>query len=98
MNEIKLKKLLQVLYSQEILGKNVYEVLGQYPQLDAECDKLIEVAYIYEVAAINKTNNLELKNVVTQQILVVHNLATTIPEYKRSELYFDDSGNLTGLF
>ena len=98
MNEIKLKKLLQVIYSQEILGKNVYEVLGQYPQLGAECDKLIEVAFLYEVASINKKNNLDLKNVVTQQILVVHNLATTIPNYKRSEIYFDNNGNLTGLF
>lgn len=31
MNEKKLKELLKILYTQELIGKNIYETLPQYP-------------------------------------------------------------------
>ena len=98
LDEKKLRELLKILYTKEIIGKNLCEKLYNYPELVIECDKLIEAAYIYEVAIINKSNTLELKELVTQQILMVHTVATNIPDYKRSELYFDELGNLTYLY
>ena len=97
MNEKKLKELLKILYTQELIGKNIYETLPQYPELNAECDKLIEMAYIYEVAVLDKKDYLTHKQTVIEKIMVIHSIASTIPTYRQSQIFFDDKGNFTGL-
>lgn len=98
MNEKKMKELLKILYTQELIGKNIYETLPQYPELNAECDKLIEVAYTYEVAVLDKKDSLTYKQIVIESILIIHSIASTIPTYTRSQIFFDETGNITGLF
>lgn len=98
MNEKKLKELLKILYTQELIGKNIYETLPQYPELNTECDKLIEVAYTYEVAVLNKKDYLTHKQTVIEKIMMIHSIASSIPTYRQSQIFFDDAGNFTGLF
>lgn len=97
-NEKKLKELVNILYTKEIVGKNIFEILHQYPELNIECDKLAVMAYQYEVEIILKTNNPATRKLVEEQILVINSLASTLTEYRQSRIYFDDDGNLTQLF
>lgn len=63
-----------------------------------QCDKLIEITTEYEIMVLEGGDYIQLKQQVTEQIMVVNDCARTIPNYKQSELFFDDLGNLTYLY
>lgn len=97
MNEKKLKELVNILYTKEIVGKNIFEILHQYPALNIECNKLAVLAFNYEVEVINKQITTSRKS-LEETIININTIASTIPTYRQSQIFFDDAGNFTGLF
>ena len=63
-----------------------------------QCDKLIEVTTEYEIMILEGGDYIQLKQQVTEQIMVVNDCARTIANYRQSELFFDELGNLTYLY
>ena len=96
-NEKKLKELVNILYTKEIVGKNIFEILHQYPALNIECNKLAVLAFNYEVEVINKQITTSRKS-LEETIININTIASTIPTYRQSQIFFDDAGNFTGLF
>lgn len=97
MNEKKLKELVNILYTKELLGLNIYEHINEYPQLITECDKLAVLAFNYEVEVIGKQITTSRKS-LEETINNINSIASTIPTYTRSQIFFDEMGNITGLF
>lgn len=97
MNEKKLKELVNILYTKELLGLNIYEHINEYPQLITECDKLAVLAFNYEVEVIGKQITTSRK-LLEETINNINSIASTIPTYTRSQIFFDETGNITGLF
>ena len=97
MNEKKLRKIIEKIYIEELLGRSIYNSHSD-AILEDECEKLRVIAYEYEVLRMKKLNCEELREQVRQQIDIVHSVASTIPNYRRSKIYFNKQGEQTGLF
>lgn len=97
MNEKKLKEIIEKIYIEELLGRSVYNSHCN-DTLEEECERLRTIAYEYEVMRMKKLNCEELREQVRQQIDRVHSIASTIPNYRKSKIYFDKYGQQTGLF
>lgn len=93
-----MKELCKILYVNEIIGKNLFEIISNHPELLIHCDKLIEITTEYEIMVLEGGDYIQLKQQVTEQIMVVNDCARNIPNYKQSELFFDELGNLTYLY
>lgn len=98
LNEKKLKELVEKIYVKELVGVNIFEHIADYQQLNNECNQLIDVACKYEVAVITKQEYVTLKLEVEKKINTIHQLASAIPMYRMSHIYFNDDGALTGLY
>jgi hypothetical protein len=96
-NEKKLKEIVNILYTKELLGLNIFDNIDQYPQLITECDKLAVLAFNYEVEVINKQITTSRKS-LEETIININTIASSIPTYRQSQIFFDDAGNFTGLF
>lgn len=97
MNEKKLKEIIEKIYIEELLGRSVYDSHDN-DTLEEECEKLRVIAYEYENLRIKKLNCEEFREQVRQQIDRVHSVAMTLPNYRRSKIYFTKQGEQTGLF
>lgn len=97
MNEKKLRKIIEKIYIEELLGRSVYNSHCN-DTLEEECERLRTIAYEYEVMRMKKLNCEELREQVRQQIDRVHSVASTIPNYRKSKIYFTKQGQQTGLF
>ena len=97
MNEKKLRKIIEKIYIEELLGRSVYNSHDN-DALEIECERLRTIAYEYEVMRMKKLNCEELREQVRQQIERVHGIASTIPNYRKSKIYFTKQGEQTGLF
>lgn len=97
-NEEKLKKVVSYLYVREVVGKQLYNELNDYPELQTECDKLIDMAIQFEIAILSKTDHSKYKEQTSNQILYIHNIAKNIEKYRKSLLYFDEQGQMVDLF
>lgn len=97
MNEKKLKEIIEKIYIEELLGRSIYNSHCNV-SLEEECEKLRVIAYEYEVMRMKKLNCEEFREQVRQQIDRVHSVASTIPNYRKSKIYFTKQGEQTGLF
>lgn len=97
MNEKKLRKIIEKIYIEELLGRSVYNSHDN-DALEIECERLRVIAYEYEIMRMKKLNCEELREQVRQQIDIVHSVAMTLPNYRRSKIYFNKQGEQTGLF
>lgn len=97
MNEKKLKEILEKIYIEELLGRSIYNSHNNVT-LDEQCDKLRNVAYEYELKRLKKMNCEELRIQVSEIIDNVHRIAITLPNYRKSKIFFNNKGEQTGLF
>lgn len=97
MNEKKLKEILEKIYIEELIGRSVYNSHNN-DTLEIECEKLRVIAYEYEVMRMKKLNCEEVRKQVEEQIDRVHTIAMTLPNYRKSKIYFNNKGEQTGLF
>ena len=97
MNEKKLRKIIEKIYIEELLGRSVYNSHCNYT-LEEECEKLRVIAYEYENLRMKKLNTEDIRKQVEEQIERVHSVAMTLPNYRKSKIYFDKYGQQTGLF
>lgn len=97
MNEKKLRKIIEKIYIEELLGRSIYNSHCNV-SLEEECEKLRVIAYEYEVIRMKKLNTEDIRKQVEQQIDRVHSVASTIPNYRKSKIYFTKQGEQTGLF
>lgn len=87
-----LKELLKIVYTKELLGKALYEQMGEYPHLKEQCDVMLDIATEYEVCVLEGKDGKETyKQRVIEKMLSVHHTAQTIPLYRQSEIYFDNN-------
>jgi hypothetical protein len=97
MNEKKLRKIIEKIYIEELLGRSVYNSHCN-DILEDECEKLRVIAYEYENLRMKKLNTEVIRKQVEEQIDRVHSVAMTLPNYRRSKIYFNKQGEQTGLF
>lgn len=97
MNEKKLRKIIEKIYIEELLGRSIYNSHCNV-SLEEECEKLRVIAYEYEVMRMKKLNTEDIRKQVEEQIDRVHSVASTIPNYRKSKIYFTKQGEQTGLF
>lgn len=99
MNEEKLKKIIEKLYINEILGKGLIGQINQYPEVIPIIEELRSTAYDYEVQRMNKKNDVSnLRKKVEGMILRLDNSIQELPNYKQSRVLFNEAGKFTGLF
>lgn len=87
----KLQEITKKLYLDELLGKID---INNHQELQIEVDKLVTIAteYLSMVLIKHPPNN---KTELIEQIKLIDNIATSsIPNYKRSLIYFDENGVL----
>lgn len=98
MNEKKLKEILNKIYIEELVGKNIFQHIHEYEELNELCNKLFELILKYETKRLNKNNDLELRFQVRNLMLQVDEMGRDIPHYKRSLIFFNENGMFTDLF
>jgi hypothetical protein len=97
MNEKKLRKIIEKIYIEELLGRSIYNSHSD-AILEEECEKLRVIAYEYENLRMKKLNTEDKRKQVEEQIDRVHSVAMTLPNYRKSKIYFTKQGEQTGLF
>lgn len=87
----KLQKIAKKLYNDELIGKiNV----SNHQELVSELDKLVTIATEYLLVVLSKQHPPS-KSELIEQIKLIDSIATSsIPNYKRSLIYFDENGEL----
>lgn len=99
MNEEKLKKIIEKLYINEILGKGLIGQINQYPEVIPIIEELRITAYDFEANRMKKKNDVsDLRNKVEGMILMLDNSIQELPNYKQSRVLFNENGKFTGLF
>ena len=81
MNEKKLRKIIEKIYIEELLGRSVYNSHCN-DILEEECERLRTIAYEYEVMRMKKLKCEEVRKQVEEQRDRVHSSAMTIPNYR----------------
>ena len=97
MNEKKLKEIVEKIYVEEILGKSIYKC-HYNEELEQKCNKLRAVAYDYELKRLKKLECEKIREQVSEIIDEIHIIASSIPNYRQSKIYFNNKGEQTGLF
>ena len=88
----KLQEITKKLYLNELLGKID---VSNHQQLQIELDILVTIATEYLLVVFSKQHPpSNIKTELIEQIMVVDTIASTIPNYKRSLIYFDEDGHL----
>ena len=85
-----LQKIAKKLYLDELIGKID---VSNHQQLQIELEKLVTIAteYLSTVLSNHPPNN---KTELVEQIKMIDTIATSIPNYKKSLIYFDEDGQL----
>lgn len=87
----KLQEIAKKLYLNELLGKiNV----GNHQELEQEVDRLLTIATEYLLTVLSKQHPPSKTELVEQIKLIDSIASTSIPNYKRSLIYFDEDGQL----
>lgn len=88
-----LKKIAKKLYIDEIIGKID---INNHQELQKEVDRLLTIATNYLLIVLSKQHPpSNSKTELIEQIMVVDTIATSsIPNYKKSLIYFDEDGHL----
>ena len=86
----KIQQIVKKIYVDELIGK---VTVKDNPTLTVEIEKLLNISTEYELKVLTKESVGTLKEILIQQILNVHHLCTTQPNYRTSLIYFDENGN-----
>ena len=97
-NKEKLREVVKLLYVKELLGKPLFQELHLHPELQEDCNELIETAMQFELCVLNKKDYSQLKNQMKNQILSIHNIAKNLEKYRQSLLYFNENLEFVDLF
>lgn len=97
-DEKKLKKVVELLYVKEAVGKALYEKLDDYPEIKQECDSLISLALEYEILILHKKECCKFKELIKEKILSIHNISNSNKLYRKSLIFFDDFSNYIDTF
>ena len=89
----KLQKIVKKLYIDELLGKID---VSNHQELQIELEKLVTIATEYLFVVLSKQHPpSNIKTELIEQIRMIDSIASTsIPNYKRSLIYFDEDGKL----
>lgn len=88
----KLKKIAKKLYNDELIGKID---VSNHQQLQIELEKLVTIATEYLLVVLSKQHPpSNIKTELIEQIMLIDNIATSIPNYKKSLIYFDEDDKL----
>ena len=98
MNEKKLKEIINKIYIEELVGKNVFNNLHEYEELNNTINKLFELVLNYETKRLKKINDLDLRFEVKDMMILVDGMAQNIPNFRRSLIFFNENGVWTDLF
>ena len=91
-DEIKLKRIVEILYKRELLGINLMEHINEYPDINNLCNDMVDTALKMEIAVLSKNKDYDiLKPMVIEKIKEIHNLCSQIPMYRKSLLFFDNN-------
>lgn len=94
-NMKELKSIVADTYVKELLGVGLYEDLSLYPQLQKECDVLLDIALKYEKSIYSKNKDyILLKDELVEQILSIHNICVGIDKYRVSYILFNEDEEL----
>lgn len=89
-----LKSIVADIYVKELLGVGLYEDLSLYPQLQKECNELLDIALRYEESIYSKNKDTLLKNKLIDKILSIHNICLDMDEYRVSYILFNEDMRL----
>lgn len=89
----KMHKIAKKLYLEELLGKID---VSNHQQLQIELEKLVTIATEYLFVVLSKQHPpSNSKTELIEQIRIIDSIASTsIPNYKKSLIYFDEDGKL----
>lgn len=99
-NKERLRNVVNLLYVKEVVGKPLFQELHLHPELQDECNQLIEIATEFEISVLTnkKGDYFQLKNQMKNKILSIHNIAKTLKKYRQSLLYFNENLEMVDLF
>lgn len=98
-DEKKLKKVVELLYVKEIVGKALYEKINDYPTIKEKADELTDAALNLELSILTKNNNYErLKESTKEKLLELDKLSSENKYYRKSLLFFDENLNYVDSF
>lgn len=98
-NEEKLKRVVEILYKKELLGIGLMERISEYPDINALCDEMVDIALKMEIAVLSKDKEYDvLKPLVVEKMLEIDRLCATIPIYRKSLFFFDENLNYVDSF
>ena len=90
-----LKSIVADIYLKELLGVGLHKNLSLYPQLQKECNELLDIALKYEESIYSKNKDyILLKNKLIDKILSIHNICLDIDEYRVSYILFNENMGL----
>lgn len=90
-----LKSIVADTYVKELLGVGLYEDLYLYPQLQKECDALLDMALRYEKLIYSKNKDyILLKDELIEKILSIHSICLGIGKYRISYILFNENEEL----
>lgn len=90
-DEKNLQKIAKKIYLDELLGKID---ISNHQELEQEVDRLLTIATEYLLTVLSKQHPPSKTELVEQIKLIDSIASTSIPNYKRSLIYFDEDGKL----
>lgn len=98
-DEKKLKKVVELLYVKEIVGKALYEKINDYPTIKEKADELTDAALNLELSILTKNDNYERLKESTKEILLeLDKMSSENKFYRKSLLFFDENLNYVDSF
>ena len=86
-----MRNIVYLIYVKESVGTTLFDELAQYPQLFTVCNELCEIAVEYEIDVLLKKGNVR-KEQVKNKLMTIDALGKTIPQYRQSLIFFDETG------
>ena len=92
-----MRNILNLIYVKEILGTALFENLHLYPQLQQQCNELLDIGLEYEINVLEQKEHQHLKKEVEDKIITIHLSCLGNNEYRQSLIYFDECGTWSDL-
>lgn len=98
-DEKKLKKVVELLYVKEIVGKALYEKINEYPIIKEKADELTDAALTMTIAILKKTKNCEqTKESTKEKLLELDKISSDNKLFRKSLIFFDENLNYIDSF
>lgn len=97
-DEKKLKKVVELLYVKETVGKALYEKINDYPTIKEKADELTDAALTMTIAILKKTKNCEQKESTKEKLLELDKISSSNKLFRKSLIFFDENLNYIDSF